>query len=312
MESVAKYYYPELDIVKGIAILLVILGHSFCTYPIDINSEFPLLGKIVRSFQMPLFFMASGFLFNVHGSFKDFVKKKLWRLIVPWIGFSIITVMLRIVFSSFTRSGEISVATSLFDIVQGHYYWFLYALTFIMIVCRLVTKQLALIGLSIFSVVCCILFDIRNVTFFEMGRIIYFFPYFCIGMFIQYHYKMISDWSMYKITMLVFILVLIYATAMSIQKECMVYIVALSGSLLTWGGSILLSHKNMAFLKHFGKYSLQYYLNHLLIMLPCYYFAKFTPYLQLLTIYVTGIGMSFIMLKIEMRFAFTRRLCGLK
>ena len=34
--SGTKKYYPELDIVKGIAILLVILGHSFCTFPFDL------------------------------------------------------------------------------------------------------------------------------------------------------------------------------------------------------------------------------------------------------------------------------------
>ena len=56
--SGTKKYYPELDIVKGIAILLVILGHSFCSFPFDLNAQLPpVLGKIVRSFQMPLFFI---------------------------------------------------------------------------------------------------------------------------------------------------------------------------------------------------------------------------------------------------------------
>ncbi len=275
MEAVTKYYYPELDIVKGIAILLVILGHSFCTYPIDINSEFPLLGEIVRSFQMPLFFMASGFLFNVHGSFNDFIKKKFWRLIVPWIGFSFVTVMLRTVFSSFTRSGEINLIASLFDIVQGHCYWFLYALTLIMIVCRLIMKPSALIILSILSVALCTLSDIRDVTYFEMGRIVYFFPYFCAGMFLRRYYEMVLNWSMRNLVILVFVLFLIYTAAMSTQNEYLVYIVTLSGSFLTWSVARLLSRKDMALLKHFGKYSLQYYLNHLLIMLPCYYLAKY-------------------------------------
>lgn len=55
MES-KKTYFPEVDVVKGIAILLVILGHSFCQYPVNIGGYFPVLASVVRSFQMPLFF----------------------------------------------------------------------------------------------------------------------------------------------------------------------------------------------------------------------------------------------------------------
>ena len=70
----------------------------------------------------------------------------------------------------------------------------------------------------------------------------------------------------------------------------------------------------MPLLKHFGHYSLQYYLNHLLIMLPVYYVAKFMPIppvLQLLMIWVVATVISLVMLKVQMKFKVFRLLCGI-
>lgn len=61
-----KIYYQELDIVKGIAILLVIMGHAFTNHPVDIKGNMPELFQfMINNAQMPLFFVASGFLFNL-------------------------------------------------------------------------------------------------------------------------------------------------------------------------------------------------------------------------------------------------------
>ena len=69
-------HYPDIDVLKGITILLVILGHSFCTTPINIFGMLPVMGDVVRSFQMPLFFVVSGFLFSSTGGLKLLLKKK--------------------------------------------------------------------------------------------------------------------------------------------------------------------------------------------------------------------------------------------
>ena len=92
------------------------------------------------------------------------------------------------------------------------------------------------------------------------------------------------------------------------------YVVTLSGSLLTWGIAIWLSQWKMSVFKHFGHYSLQYYLNHLLIMLPIYYIVNLIPVLpilQLLAIWIIATAISFIMLKIQLRFKILRLLCGI-
>lgn len=67
-----------IDTTKGIAILLVILGHVVPT---------GLASKIINSFHMPLFFMISGmFIISNHPiSEMEFIYKKFWRLYVPYV-----------------------------------------------------------------------------------------------------------------------------------------------------------------------------------------------------------------------------------
>ena len=269
-----KQYYPEIDAVKGIAILLVILGHSFCSFPINVGAEFPVLSEYVRSFQMPLFFIASGFLFSTEGRFVEFAKKKAWRLIVPWLAFSILSLTLKVAFSSVTRHGAIGMSTALLDIVQGHCYWFLYALTIIMVVCRLARSKWVLGGLCIASVIACEASDIRSIHAFELGRIVFYFPIFCLGMLIKHVYAQVAACSVRNIAIVTLVSMAVFVVSMQNFIDVMDYLPALSGSIMTWGIVLLLRRYKMAALRHFGHYSLQYYLNHLLIMLPCYYAAK--------------------------------------
>ena len=75
-----------LDYSKGIAIILVVLGH--------ICSE----GNIktyIYSFHMPLFFIISGYLFNYSNvkSFKEFINKKIKAYLIPYVTFSIINIL---------------------------------------------------------------------------------------------------------------------------------------------------------------------------------------------------------------------------
>lgn len=68
----------EIDLARGIGILLVVLGHS------NISS---ITHKFIYSFHMPLFFMISGYLYDEE-KYKDntlnFVKKKFNSYIVPY------------------------------------------------------------------------------------------------------------------------------------------------------------------------------------------------------------------------------------
>lgn len=317
-----KQYYPSIDIIKGVAILLVILGHSFCTFPFDLNSQFPYLGDIVRSFQMQLFFLVSGFLFSTNSDFVTFIRNKTNRLIIPLLTFGVISISLKYAFSRFTHGGEINILNGLYDIIQGHYYWFLYSLMWIMLFVFVIKKSFLLLAACTLSILCCILTDIKDVQFFTIGRTIYYLPFFSLGLFFHQFSSAMKKYfkNVKNYILLLAVTVFIYAISVKMEdasKLIVLYIMPLTGSILTCGIVLLLSKYtslSMNGLKHFGRYSLQYYLNHLLIMLPIYYVAGMItpPYLQLLTIWTVAIIVSFIMLNIEKRIKWLRYLCGLK
>ena len=76
-----------IDISKGIGIILVCIGHF------DISNEDSVFFNLftwIYSFHMPFFFFISGLLFDSKSmTTKDFLKRKLINLIVPYLLFSI-------------------------------------------------------------------------------------------------------------------------------------------------------------------------------------------------------------------------------
>ena len=75
-----------LDYAKGIAIILVVLGHIFSEGNIK---------TYIYSFHMPLFFIISGYLFNYSNlnSFKEFIYKRINGILIPYCTFSIINIL---------------------------------------------------------------------------------------------------------------------------------------------------------------------------------------------------------------------------
>lgn len=65
-----------IDVLKGIAIILVVIGHN-CSMP---------FAHFIYTFHMPLFFLISGFLLTPVRA-KKYLKKSFHRLIIPYICF---------------------------------------------------------------------------------------------------------------------------------------------------------------------------------------------------------------------------------
>lgn len=89
-----KQYYEKIDILKGIAIILVIVGHiiqytAFDSYDFFENKIF----IFIYSFHMPLFMIISGYLFYntvVNKDVLTIIKSRLKSLLYPLIIFTII------------------------------------------------------------------------------------------------------------------------------------------------------------------------------------------------------------------------------
>ena len=74
----------EFDVLKGIGILLVVIGHTTISDP---------LKYIIYSFHMPLFVAVSGYFFHPKAPVA-FLKKTFLRLMVPWAFFAFLNVLI--------------------------------------------------------------------------------------------------------------------------------------------------------------------------------------------------------------------------
>lgn len=78
-----------IDTIKGIGMLLVILGHFM-------NNNIFL--KTLYIFHIPLFFIVSGYLFNCDKGIKDFLLSKLRRLVLPYFSLGIPITIAQVIF----------------------------------------------------------------------------------------------------------------------------------------------------------------------------------------------------------------------
>ena len=81
-----------IDILKGVGMLLIMLGHA----PIP-----KFLVPYIYSFHVPLFFCISGFLFSIkkYTSFGYFLKSKLKGLLIPYLIFSLFNYIAYLIYS---------------------------------------------------------------------------------------------------------------------------------------------------------------------------------------------------------------------
>lgn len=191
-----KTHYREIDVLKGIAIAMVILGHAIIVHPINLNSQYPwcnYLHWFVSSAHMPLFFAISGFCFGFH-DWKSYLVKKTKRILVPFIVFSIMGVFLNVFLGSFINEPK-SLKESLIGILTGSSNWFLYTLFIIFLIFPFITKvfenkTIALILVFIFGILQMFSFW---TTMFCVDRVVKYILYFSIGYCFQLESKKSSD-----------------------------------------------------------------------------------------------------------------------
>lgn len=108
----SKKYYEEINIARGIAILLVVIGHGLSdiyegVYSTGWCSTYAnYFFILIYSFHMPLFIFLSGFVnagvCNLQGSRLTYIRKKFCRLMVPYLIWGIIYVFLNFIIGKYT------------------------------------------------------------------------------------------------------------------------------------------------------------------------------------------------------------------
>ena len=163
-------------------------------------------------------------------------------------------------------------------IFYGKFFWFVYALFFVMLIILLLRKsEIALLAVSFIGVY----FYYQNVTLFCLFNIGYFMLFTVAGFFLsKYRRELMKYLNKYWMPLLLVVsLILLFINTP--QKPFAIFylhkvLMAFIGLFAAYG---LASHpiKNKKLLEvvnHFGKYSLQYYLIHEIVSLPCYYLAS--------------------------------------
>lgn len=94
-------HYREIDILRGIAIIMVFLGHAVIVYPINLENVAWCRGLVafISAVHMPLFFIVAGFCFHRKSTYVDMVQKKIQRLLIPYTAFNLMDMCCRLAFS---------------------------------------------------------------------------------------------------------------------------------------------------------------------------------------------------------------------
>ena len=181
-----KKRYNELDLMKGIGIILVYLGHSFNLKGLENLSLFSYIHSTIYSFHMPLFFLISGFLLSnvkiISGGW-TYYHNKIKRLLIPYFFINLVDFIPRTLFPSLVNSKFGGIKEVLFYGTKIS--WFIYTLFIIFMIFPILEKYILnkdkyyLFGLFLFFINCFKVFN--NIKIFSLNLVIEYIFYFYIG-----------------------------------------------------------------------------------------------------------------------------------
>ena len=300
----------SIDILRGFAGILMILGHAIITYPVDVSvlGWCKLLHNLIYAFHMELFFFLAGIVYFCD-SYRKYIYKKIPRILVPYLLFGCISVVFKSIGGVAVNRGT-PIADGLIKLIfNGGGYWFLYVMFMMYLIYPFIEKVIdsnekkiifvfLLIGIQLFATMPSILC---------LEPFIYHFPYFILGqVFAKTRLKyLVSNMSRNAmLTVEIFlafigvILVLFESSNIVIRYlRALVLIVFLwifVGKLVTSKDKILRENYAIKFIDLCGKESLQLYLFNGYIMTVLRYIICFTlnitnPFIIVLGIWVPDI-----------------------
>lgn len=267
----------SLDIGKGLAILFVYLGHSILYHPIQMGN-IPwchVLERIIVSFNMPMFFIISGYLFSkTHKSTGDLYKGKTLRILVPYLTTMAIIIGMKLVlpadmsYNQAVKGGVRSLITN--ALLYGGDRWFVYTLFIIFLllipVRKLLKNKWIDLGLIVVLIVVYFLHFLPNI--FALDKVFHFMVFFVAGYALDELYPKIKTWSLKYWWAAYLVAVLangVFILSLADIPFVFRFILPFTGTLALMTLAFQLEKvversKVTQYIEYCGKYSLQFYL----------------------------------------------------
>lgn len=201
-----RSHYDEIDILRGLAILMVLCYHSILVFPVNLHeiTWCESLHSFLWMVEMPLFFLVSGFCFsypstheatNEHrgallSNFGSYLLKKCKRILVPHVVFCGLDILMRILPTGLVnQTGDASTLLKEFFLFGGSD-WFLWTLFVLLLFFPLFhwIFSKGILGKEIVILIVCLLYFLRDFlpNVLLLSTAAEFLPYFFIGYMIRY------------------------------------------------------------------------------------------------------------------------------
>jgi len=263
-EIKTKNQKDNIDYLKAFAITLVVTHHVI-TYAnmIDLYPVMETLLNLIKSIHVPLFFCIAGY-FCHQQNLKNFYRKKIERIIFPFVTFS----SLKLIYTTYISNEFAHVATlpeQLIDaFLYGELYWFIYPMFIFYLFAPFFWKSKH-VNILLFIALIIINCYLGNPTFnlLQLGAALFHACFFVAGILIQQYEKQLSAlvkkcngiFILACLTIITYITYLLY-TKQVYHSFIVKFLLAFTEMYLAWRMSKRIP-QNITILKVMGKYSLQ-------------------------------------------------------
>lgn len=276
-----KKYYENIDILRGFAILLVVLGHALAIENIGASDVewCNVIYDFIYSFHMPLFFLISGFCYSHCENYGRFVLHKSKFLLLPYLVFNLITMVMQRVLPFFTLVESDLTKEIRQTCFYGGSIWFVYVLFEIMLIFPLYERIISgkverALLLLVISMGIYMLWG-KNTGFLCMAQMTNYIPYFIIGHILRIlnEKEVFLFKTLERNTVRIFLVVITFLVDIGIlfledyfvNNSIILYLLKVMAALMGSAFSYMLIRfisvtKIRQILKQFGQYSLQIYL----------------------------------------------------
>ena len=277
-----------IDTLKGLAIILVILGHIANGYMWDegVSQAYFYVYNIIYTFHMPLFILLSGFTFHTAYCRESFVQmsrigKQILSLTILYVFWSLVLGVFKMIFGGMVNNPITAINLLMIPVKPIQLYWYLFILIIFYAVFGFLLKKRISIWLIIAVTLCLSIasFWIPPLLIFDIKRLLYYSFFFALGIQLSSNNGMLfsanGDCQTMLQTILVavlFVLAVVFCVVFWRSDEFLHdhYLALVIGSGLSLGIFQLFRTVNWIgnsrFLSWIGRHSLEIYLIHTFVL----------------------------------------------